>query len=397
MWVWQGSWVMAPQQALDHLDQFLDDLRERGVLVTLLATVRVLLAGLVPAIEIVTARLKLLQSAIEFSREYDRPVGTCLSVALRGHDPKYYFLHDLEGESTEAYVSRASARYAGKRDDGPVKNVNKNSRHVLNDKLAIYDIFEDIEAHFPVIYGTIHDGQYFRRDGDRSESVIDVVDRHGKVALKPPDRAQGRGFHVLSNSEGSYAIDDTPASTTDVEQLLDDHLYQNAILMEYVDQHEYAAEIYPDTTNTIRLLTVLDRETGEPHVTRPVHRFGTRESYPVDNFDEGGVLAPIDVETGRMVGIVTLDSAGSRICREDHPETGGQVAGVEIPMWETVIDIAKTGAREYRSARIIGWDIVVGADQPYVLEASGMPSIAIPQVHGGLLEDENLAYHIEQA
>lgn len=336
----------------------------------------------------VNYQIKLLYYAISDHVESGRPLDECLTAVRHGFKPTYYYLLGLDSEFRDSnlYVSREKPTYVGTGVKGPFRTANQNARNVLQDKVAIYSLFDTIADHFPALYGTIHDGMYYSRDG-MTESLIEAVDTYGTIVAKPVDAEQGKGFYKITSSNGEFSVNGKSVTERELEQLQRDPGYSNYMITEFVDQHEYSNQIFAETTNTIRVLTVMDSDTGEPQVIRPGHRFGTERSIPVDNFENGGVIAPIDVESGTLGQLAVLDEEGKRQRRDNHPDSGAEITSVTIPDWEEVKSIILEGARSYPMARVIGWDIVITPEQPVILEASGQPGNIVPQIEEGLLED----------
>ena len=74
----------------------------------------------------------------------------------------------------------------------------------------------------------------------------------------------------------------------------------NFLMTEIIKQTGPLAEIYPNTLNTIRILTMFDYHTNKPFIARAVQRIGTKKSVVVDSFTAGGISALIDIESGIM-------------------------------------------------------------------------------------------------
>lgn len=338
----------------------------------------------------------MLYYAAKYHVETGTPIKECLTAVRHGFKPEYYAFLGLGSRDPEVYVSRESREYIERNYRGPFRHANQNARHVLQDKVAIYSIFDTIDGYFPELYGTIHDGRYSSHDDGVSNSLLEAVETYGTVAAKPVDKEQGKGFYKISVEDG-FLINGEKITEEGLEQVQGDLAYSNYMVTEYVQQHDYADRIFPRTTNTIRVLTVIDPDTGKPHIVRPVHRFGTTESVPVDNFDNGGVIAPINIESGKLGSLVVLDENGKRQRRNDHPDTEVSVAGINVPMWDNARNVILEGAQSYPTARIIGWDLVITSHQPIILEASGQPSNVIPQLERGLLENSTVRRVLERA
>jgi hypothetical protein len=85
------------------------------------------------------------------------------------------------------------------------------------------------------------------------------------------------------------------------------------VVTAFVDQAGYAATIYPDTANTLRVLTLCDADGC--FVAAAAHRFGSRRSGSIDNWHRGhgGLNAPIDRARGALGRAVTLRDDGRLI------------------------------------------------------------------------------------
>lgn len=369
---------------------------EDGFLVLAVSLAQFLARRAVFVVEVGAFYVSMARAAAEFSGETGTPLSQCVPAVRRGFTPESYAFLGLDSKDHTAYVSRYRLRNVGQRHPGPIKRVNGNARYVLHDKLAVYGVFSCIDDHFPTLYGTVHDGRYVSWDDGASQSLLEAVETYDAVVAKPVDYAEGEGFYKLAIGNG-FSVNGEVSDAEAIDRLQRDFDQRNYLIAEYVHQHPYSRSVYPETTNTVRIHTVVDPDTGEPFVARPSHRFGTDESVPVDSFARGGVVAPIDPESGELASLVVLDERGRRTRIDAHPDTGAQVAGVTVPMWGEVKAIVKAGARSYPMARIVGWDVTITDDRPVVLEASGHPNPIGAQVERGMLDDPRIRRVFERA
>ena len=217
---------------------------------------------------------------------------------------------------------------------------------------------------------------------------------HG-VVLKPIKGCEGTGVTFLRRDGSGFLLDgralgeeETAASLS----RLDDYM-----VTEFAVQHEYAARIYPRTTNTLRLLTLWDYEAEAPFLAQAVHRIGTSRSFPVDNFKmgAGGLSAWIDPETGELGPGAGKPETGPVEWHECHPETGAPIRGVRLPRWnETVGDILRLSAF-LPFIPFIGWDVVLTADGYQVLELNPGSGFFLFQVHQPPLQDQRIRRFFE--
>jgi alpha-L-glutamate ligase-like protein len=110
-------------------------------------------------------------------------------------------------------------------------------------------------------------------------------------------------------------------------------------------------------------------------------RLPTRASDGKANLHQGAVGAGIDIATG-----VT----GHGVCHNEieprHPDTGAPLAGIEIPDWERLLELA-AGCYELTGMGYLGVDVVLDRDfGPLILELNARPGLAVQIANGaGLL------------
>lgn len=114
--------------------------------------------------------------------------------------------------------------------------------------------------------------------------------------MKPIGAGKGIGVHRIECNEGQYRIDGVATSRDTLAELLTSQ--DGWFFSEFIEQHPALAAIYPKTSNTIRLITLREPETGIWKSFFAVLRIGTEATIPVDNGSQGGSVAQIDMRTG---------------------------------------------------------------------------------------------------
>ncbi len=153
-----------------------------------------------------------------------------------------------------------------------------------------------------------------------------------------------------------------------VERFLKDIAQKNLDLIEvFIEQHPVLQKMSPIALSTIRVITILNKE-GHVDIIAAILRMGTDK--PVDNYDAGGVSAAIDVETGLIIGPVQYKDPGKPKIYEVHPITGEQVVEKTIPYYKEVLDLVRRATIVIPQVRTVGWDVVVTADGPFLLEGN---------------------------
>jgi hypothetical protein len=128
-----------------------------------------------------------------------------------------------------------------------------------------------------------------------------------------------------------------------------------------------------------------------------VLRLASDPAAQVDNMKAGGLLAPIDLATGRL-GIGCKGYGGDDYAV--HPVTGAPIAGFVLPHWDEAKALA---VRAHRAAfddyALIGWDVGLTDRGPILVEGNSKPGVLMPQRAGrqGLGEQRYgalLAFHL---
>ncbi|MBD5505011.1 MAG: hypothetical protein HDR09_15100 [Lachnospiraceae bacterium] len=147
---------------------------------------------------------------------------------------------------------------------------------------------------------------------------------------------------------------------------------------ELIRQDEILAKFHPQSANTVRLITLRDRQ-GRDHFVQSMFRMGQRGSF-VDN-NSGAIRARIDESNG-YVFTCGYDSYGNRYIL--HPDSGEVIPGFRIPAWEELLDLAGRVMDEISSyARFIGFDLALTAHGWTVIEVNPFPQLVVQQIITG--------------
>lgn len=268
---------------------------------------------------------------------------------------------------------------------------------VLYDKLYFSRMLEGFAENVAFIFGLIRGGRFLRvgySGSDIVEAAVEVCEDVGRVVIKPIVGIRGDGVHVVSVEGGEWLLDGRAILREELICFLEG--LEDYLVTEYVEQGEYAREIYASSSNTIRILTLWDDESGGPFAARAVHRFGTSKSAPIDNWTLGGISCGVDLESGRLGRAVSYPVRGEMRFFDEHPDTGERIEGVAVPGWEGVKSRIIEMARSLPFVPYIGWDVIVTDSGFKVIEGNNSPGINLLQVHGPLLRDERVRRFYER-
>lgn len=296
-------------------------------------------------------------------------------------------LYDLDEESRHRYVSEYQRELT--------RPLNGRWKNALDNKLHFHRLLEPFDDRRPALYAYLKRDRYIPVDESAESAgptmndgtrVRERLDKDGRLVLKPTYGTTGSQILICSRTDDEYRVNGEKQSATAFEELIAD--LDEYLVCEFVEQSPYAAELYPDSTNTIRPVTMWDPETDEPFVTFAMQRIGTASSAPVDNWSKGGFTAEVDLEAGELSRAVRSPSADSLDWHDTHPETGAQIAGVTIPGWPAIRDGIVEIAANFPQIPYVGWDIVVTGEGEFtIIEANSCTDVDSLQVHGPLLDD----------
>ena len=278
-------------------------------------------------------------------------------------------------------------------------NINRGNKEIVENKLEYHLVFsEKYPSHIPELLAIVsNDGDILCMKPEYN-SIGDVLEgiQGQKAVVKPKSASGGDGVHILQRDGNTLQFDGEPKSELELRERLSK--LPDSIIVEYIQQADYAEKIYPAGANTIRVLTMIDPKSGEPFIASAVHRFGTRESGHVDNWSSGGMSVGMDTKTGELGQLAMSPKGGEFERGTHHPDTGEKVTEIVVPDWESVRENVLEVAGE--CAELLpyaGWDVVVTDKNgsAKIIEANSTPDVDLMQTHEPLLADERVRrfYH----
>lgn len=180
--------------------------------------------------------------------------------------------------------------------------------------------------------------------GHTKDELLDFLARHAMVFYKPLCGMKGHDVHRLKNDPDGRAF-------------IQSHFEQKMpfIPEEQIKQHPLLRRINPHSVNTLRVYTLLLKN-GDVDVLHVGLRTAS-DAIPFDNMAQGGIVFPVDVTTGVVVGCGRSFVHPNAVIF--HPMSHVKVLGLEIPHWDRVLNTCRTCAKQFPDFRYIGWDVAV--------------------------------------
>ena len=314
-----------------------------------------------------------------------------LAMLRLGFLSQTHELYNLKDYELSDYFSDwAKARMSMMYD---ARNIRGGYQYGLNNKLFSTAILGQY-LRVPTIYAIIEHGQIVPlAPADQQvlrETWIESCEAAGgTLVLKPSADGRGRGVFMLSLRDGALYLDDQSVTEEAVNNRIAS--LNEYIIVEFLRQGAFSAGLYPETTNTIRVVTVIDPDSGAPYLPIAVQRIGRLASRPVDNWNRGGLCAEVDLATGVLSRAASREGTERRLSWYDtHPDTGLPIAGQQVPDWDAVKTTILAAAARLAYFKFLSWDVVLLDHGIAIIEADTVSGIETLQVHRPLLRDERL-------
>ena len=200
--------------------------------------------------------------------------------------------------------------------------------------------------------------------------VLGKFTKRGHLLLPTDDYSTFESFlrsHSIvlykPNSSRGEAIELWSADTSDIAKLYEKSAKKPAILDELVTQHSDLARLNPDSVNTVKIFTLMTKDVC--HFVAAEFRMGRRGTF-VDNIENGGIAANVDMKTGKIIG-TAYDFKMNQYTH--HPDTGVKITDFELPNWEDVLRFTEECARACPLA-YVEWDIGIRENDCVLIEAN---------------------------
>jgi hypothetical protein len=167
-----------------------------------------------------------------------------------------------------------------------------------------------------------------------------------------------------------------------------------------VVNHPLLANLSNGALATVRVLTCRN-EHGEFEATNAVFRMAQGQNAVVDNFHAGGLAAKVNLWSGELGYATDLGLRAITGWCATHPATGAPIVGRILPFWTETLALVCRAHKAFADRVIIGWDVALLTDGPWLIEGNGAPDLDIIQrTHQEPMGDARLgqllAFHLQQ-
>lgn len=155
------------------------------------------------------------------------------------------------------------------------------------------------------------------------------------------------------------------------------------ILQPFLTNHPVVRAMGNGSLCTLRIMTI-SKQQRDAETLLVVLRMPTGTS-AADNFDSGGLAAPVDIQSGMCGKAVYKNDGYPARHLEHHPDTGERICGQTLPyLTESVNLVLQAHNTLSPKWPVIGWDVAILDDGPVLVEANHMPCPALAQIPTGI-------------
>jgi len=254
-----------------------------------------------------------------------------------------YNMYELNGKERKTIMTR------GKNNEF-VKMLNPREHwHVFDNKDEFNVKFKDyLNRDFFLI----------NDDENNFDEFEKFLKKHKEFIVKPLNASCGVGVSKIKTPKGK-----------EVKKLYDKLKKEGTVLLEEVAvQHKDVSKLHSSSINTLRIVTIKNKY-GVTSIVAAFIRIGTGGRV-VDNFNNGGICCPIDIEKGE-ISAPAVDKNGD--VYDTHPTTNIKLVGYKLPCWDKVSKFVDEVSHVYPELGYIGWDICIGPEKLSLIEANQYP------------------------
>lgn len=198
-----------------------------------------------------------------------------------------------------------------------------------------------------------------------------------RVCLKLIEGHGGAGFLAVERvkrQDGTHLVPLFESEALTVREFFDRYVASatgGRLVETYLEQHASYKAFNPTSVNTLRVWAYAPAD-QPARILGAYLRIG-RAGALVDNHGAGGIVAPLDYETGILRA--AADGLPTHRVHPVHPDSGNPIEGVRLEFWREAMELAATALTVFPSTRLAGLDIAVTTTGPVVIELNNYPGL----------------------
>lgn len=207
----------------------------------------------------------------------------------------------------------------------------------------------------------------------------------GRYFAKPQKGSHGQHAFAFERQGDKVLLADGPCSIESFAALIFQLIHRGIpmLVQPHVLNHPVIRQLTGSPhLSTIRVVSVIEQ--GEVRAIGSFFRIICGQNQ-TDNFSHGtsgNLIAAVDVDNGRLLSTKQACNQHWPIMTEvsQHPETGVTLDNFVLPCWPQVLATVAAVHKSMPFLKTVGWDITVGIDAVWVVEANWRYDIDALQV-----------------
>lgn len=267
----------------------------------------------------------------------------------------YYVFHfeNLKSDIRKTFITR------GVNNNYIKKMNNRNYYHSFDNKIEFNNLFQ----------------KYLNRDYlDLEKSSIEdfqkFINKHNIFMAKPINLQCGKGIEKIEIKKNT--------NINNLYKKLKNN--KQTLLEEYVVQHDIMNKLFPNSVNTLRIVSA--NINGKVTILFRAIRIGNGKNV-VDNFNHGGMYSIVNKKG--IIDKPAIDKSSN--IYDIHPVTKTKIVGFEIPYFKEAIKMVKDAAKVVPEVGLVGFDVAITNNGPVLIEGNQLPGYDIYQSKIHLNED----------
>lgn len=288
--------------------------------------------------------------------------------------PSHYYMFELFRDELRPRAYEYLRRTETKRALYKLLRTDYREQDRFRDKLRFFRACTSAGMRTAPVLLAVADGRIEHPQGARPALP------QSDLFLKPRSARGGIGTEVVTYRDGAYHLTDGRAVTEAglIEALLVKSRSRPLLAQPRLVNHPALSSVNMDALSTVRVVTATGID-GSGRVIAAALRVPSKAGSLIDNFHAGGIAAAIDLQTGRLGQATDLGTRSDSRWHSVHPVTGGQIAGLPVPDWPLMVELAEAAHAKLADRIVLGWDIAMLPDGPCLIEANAFPDLDICQ------------------
>jgi hypothetical protein len=210
------------------------------------------------------------------------------------------------------------------------------------------------------------------------------------LVLKAVDLSSGSRFERWHYARGRWSSGAQELTASElIEHCRRRSEERRHVLQKRIFNHPGISELAGNGLCTVRIVTYRRLPSAPAAPLMASFRMPTGRGM-VDNFHAGGIAAPVNLATGVLGRAVARDLTGGTY--DTHPTSGAVITGFQLPNWSAALGLSLRAHDCFPWMPFVGWDVVITASDPLLLEANVTWAESLYQVpHGKPLGDTEFA------